>query len=165
MLSARGGTRNTTAIYSAVWSWSKQCHNESSPGLGRRQAGARVPIQGLSLHRRLIITHPGKCTSAQDNAAPGRALWAGVMPGGRDANRAGAGWAPWQEEAPPTVKGRTVPGWRPRWAPGPSPRLLLCRVRSGQCPGPAQTPLPMEAMAQSPRKVFSPFTLGGFHSC
>ena len=62
------------------------------------------PIQGLSLHRRLIITHPGEHTSSRENAGPGRASWAGEQcPQGRGKIRVGVSW---QEEDNARGEGR-----------------------------------------------------------
>ena len=81
------------------------------------------PIQGLSLHRRLIITHPGERTSSPDNGGPGQASWAGVQCPWRVEERPGWGYHG-RRKTMPMGRGGTTPGRRPQQEPG-FPRSLF----------------------------------------
>lgn len=82
------------------------------------------PIQGLSLHLWLIITHPGEQTPSPDNAGPGQ-----TSPGEERHARAGARLA-WRDTMP-TGRGEGLCSMVERCKTGDTSRLswLLLRER------------------------------------
>lgn len=88
------------------------------------------------------------------------------MPGGRGTNQAGAGWAPWQEEATAHSEGKEGPRVEAQvgtWGPFPgcsSTRFIPVRAQVQH-----RSLYLMEAIAQSPTKgVLTLHSRGSFHS-